>query len=201
MAFTMPGGRIQRGIITNIGRVNYRIHCGSGEIYRVPFAMVRRARGKVSVPERRAVAEVETILPVVLNESNRLLRDNGIELPVRYKARVWSTHFRSGSHVQYGEKCLTYQLTPGPARDNVGSNLRRFRISTTAPARLAMLVCHEIAHAIAHHRYGPHIAHHGRQFYAVLQELVETEFNEICKRFSEALASCTDSRSTLSPTT
>lgn len=197
VTFTMRDGKEQRGVIMSIGRVNYRIHCESGEIYRVPFAMVRLARGPIRVPKLEAITGVETVLPLVLHESARLLRENGIELPVRYKARVWSTHFRSDSHVQYGERCLLYQLTPGPARDNVGSNLRRFRITTTAPARLAMLICHEIAHAVAHHRYGPHIAHHGRQFYSVLQELVETEFPEIRNRFTELLAEHTQAPASL----
>ncbi|RME01122.1 MAG: hypothetical protein D6814_02165, partial [Calditrichaeota bacterium] len=89
--------------------------------------------------------------------------------------------------IQYGERCLAYQLTPLKARDNVGANLRRFHLPIDIPARLAMLVCHEVSHAIAHQRYGPHIPAHGRQFFTVLGELIESEFSEIRDRFCSVL--------------
>ena len=127
-------------------------------------------------------------MPLVLDESKRLLQESGIELPVRYKPAVWATHFRAGRHIQYGERCLQYQLTPQRATDNVASNLRRFRLDNDHAARLSMLVIHEVAHAIAFQRYGPTISPHGRQFYVVLSELVESEFEDLYEKFRKKLA-------------
>ncbi len=187
VTFRLTNGKELQGIIEKKGKNNLKILAENGVHYRVPFSLVQKKWEGKSAVHLQPIAKVEQILPVILSESQRLLENSGLALSVRYKRRVWSTHFRANKHIQYGERCLMYQLTPVKATDNVGANLRRFGIHPDVPSRLAMLVCHEVSHAIAHHRYGPYIAPHGRQFFAVLAELVETEFPQIRRRIITAL--------------
>lgn len=188
VSFRLRNGKKIRGVIERRGRKNFRIADEEGRIYRVPIHLIRREQEALATTQRQPIRPVEQVLPLVINESKRLLQESGIELPVRYKPAVWATHFRAGRHIQYGERCLHYQLTPQKATDNVASNLRRFRLARDHAARLSMLVIHEVAHAIAFRRYGPTISPHGRQFYAVLSELVESEFEDIHDKFKKELA-------------
>ena len=132
--------------------------------------------------------DLDEVVPFVIEESKRLLYQTGIQLHVRYKRGVWSTHFRHNRHIQFGEKCLRYQLLLHKTSDNVAANLRKFKIRSTPQSRIVMLICHEVAHAIAHQRYGINILPHGRQYYRVLAELVENEFQEIRERFQSKMS-------------
>ena len=179
------GNRIQ-GVIERRGRLNYRVFAENGKSYLVPFRLVNKEnQTKISLPTPHFA--LEKVIPDVLHECQALLANFGIQLPVRYKHNVWSTHFRHNCHIQFGEKCIDYQLSNVYGADNVGANLRRFKISPSASTRVAMLICHEAAHAIAHERYGAHILPHGRQFHEVLQELFVTEFTDIEKRLKIVL--------------
>ncbi len=189
VSFSLQDGRRLHGVIEIKGRRNLRILAENGAIYSVPGKCVRKEDSTPVRAKLRPVTGIDRVVPLVLSESRRLLTDCGIELMVRYKPKVWSTHFRPNRHIQYGERCLAYQLTPIRPTDNVGANLRRFRIPADIPARLAMLVCHEVAHALAHRRYGAGISPHGRQFYMALNELVESEFSEIREKFLRILDS------------
>ena len=188
VSFSLADGKQIRGIIEGKGRKNLKVLGENGTIYRVPRAFVKKETTTPVKARLRPITRVEKVLPLVLSESERLLGDSGLSLPVRYKRQVWSTHFRPNRHIQYGERCLAYQLTPVRATDNVGANLRRFKLPADIPGRLAMLVCHEVSHAIAHKRYGPNIAPHGRQFFVVLAELVDSEFAEIREKFRQLLS-------------
>ncbi|RMD94586.1 MAG: hypothetical protein D6814_14330 [Calditrichaeota bacterium] len=188
VSFRLSNGKKIRGVIERRGQKNFRIADEEGRVYRVPIQLIRREKEALITSAKRPVQPVEQVLPLVLTESRRLLQESGIELPVRYKPSVWATHFRAGRHIQYGERCIAYQLTPQKATDNVASNLRRFKLAKDHAARLAMLVIHEVSHAIAFQRYGPTISPHGRQFYVVLSELVESEFEEMHQKFKNELA-------------
>ncbi len=188
VSFSLSNGRQLHGIIEGESKKNLKVLAENGTIYRVPRAYAKKESTAPIKAKLRPVARVERVLPLVLSESERLLNDSGLRLPVRYKRRVWSTHFRPNRHIQYGERCLAYQLTPVRATDNVGANLRRFKLPADIPGRLAMLVCHEVSHAIAHKRYGPNIPPHGRQFFVVLSELVDSEFADIRQKFQKLLS-------------
>ena len=189
VSFKLKDGKVVFGVIERRGRKNFRVLGENGIIYRVPIQMVKRERERIPKSQIKPVVMVEEILPLVLSESRRLIENSGLTLSIRFKKHVWSTHFRANRHIQYGERCLAYQLTPLKAMDNVGANLRRFRLPGDIPARLAMLICHEVAHAIAHQRYGAQITPHGRQFFTVLEELVDSEFPEIREKISQKINS------------
>jgi hypothetical protein len=188
VSFNTKNGQKIKGVIERRGKVNYRITAEDGKIYRVPAVLVFLEKEYVAPRKVPLSYEIEEIVPLVLEESNRLLYQFGIQLHVRYKKGVWATHFRQNRHIQFGEKCLRYQALKHKTTDNVAANLRRFKIPGKPESRLAMLICHEVAHAIAHQRYGLQISPHGRQYYNVLGELVESEFQEIYERFREKLA-------------
>lgn len=188
VSFILRDGTRVRGVVERRGKINYRITAEDGTLYRVPSQLLQKERERVDVETRPAPVSIEQLVPVVLQESERLLYASGVVLPVRYKHGVWATHFRPDRHIQYGEKCLRYQMVSVKTSDNVSANLRRYRIREDVSARIAMLICHEVAHAIAHHRYGRHIAPHGRQFYAVLSELVETEFADVHDNIQQHIA-------------
>lgn len=187
VSFHLNNGEKIHGIIQRRGRKNFKILAENGTIYRVPFHLAQQEQQTPAVFAAVANIDVHRLAPFVLGESRRLLHASGIELPVRFKKNVWATHFRADRHIQFGEKCLAYQLMPGSARDNIGANLRKFHLPPDSASRLAMLVIHEVAHAIAHHRYGPQILPHGRQFYNVLAELVDSEFHELHRGFRQQL--------------
>lgn len=183
VSFHLKDGSKIRGIIERRGKRNFRILSEDGLIYRVPHLLVRKEKAPQPAPAAPLPAVFERMIALLIGESRRLLQDSGIQLHVKFKRDVWATHFRPDRHIQYGEKCLQFQLRPHGRGDNVGANLRRFRLKNDTPGRLAMLVCHEVAHAIAHSRYGPRITPHGRQYYAVLAELISADFAEVRERF------------------
>ncbi|MFQ5630417.1 MAG: SprT-like domain-containing protein [bacterium] len=187
VSFHTKKGEKITGIIERRGKVNYRITAEDGKIYRVPIVIVKKENQHISPKLARLPYKVEEFVPLVLEESKRLLYQAGIELHVRYKKDVWATHFRQNRHIQFGEKCLRYQALEHKTSDNVAANLRKFKIKSNPESRIAMLVCHEVAHAIAFQRYGLNILPHGRQYYCVLNELVESEFRDIRNRFQEKL--------------
>ena len=188
VSFQTQNGEKITGIIERRGKVNYRITTENGTIYRVPIVLIDKEENYIAPKPARLPFEVEDIVPLILEESKRLLYQAGIELHVRYKKGVWATHFRQNRHIQFGEKCLRYQALKHKTSDNVAANLRKFKIHSDPQSRIAMLICHEVAHAIAFQRYGLNILPHGRQYFCVLTELVESEFRDIRSRFRENLS-------------
>lgn len=184
VSFYLKNGQKMIGVVERRGRVNYRIAVEDGRVYRVPMALVAPEKSNTTQKIPRQTCNIETIVPAILDETKRILLQSGIQLHVRYKRGVWATHFRHEQHIQYGEKCLRYQIVASKTSDNVAANLRRFRLKSNPPNRLAMLICHEVAHAVAHQRYGLGITPHGRQYYTVLTEIVESEFAELRNRLA-----------------
>lgn len=192
VSFVFRGGKRVHGIIQRRGRKNFHVLGENGTLYAVPFHLARRENGATPrVKATQPILPVQNVVPLIVAECRRLLRTSGIEIHVRYKRHVWATHFRAERHLQFGERCIAYQLTPAKPIDNVGANLRRYGLKMDSPSRLAMLILHEVSHAIAHHRYGPRIRPHGRQFYTVLSELVESEFDDLRRLFRNHISHAT----------
>ncbi|MCA9742680.1 MAG: hypothetical protein H6695_06735 [Deferribacteres bacterium] len=192
VSFHTRGGKKIRGRLERRGKVNFRIAAEDGAIYRVPMLLLNKETPALPLVAPQMAFPLENIIPFVIDESKRLLYQVGIELHVRYKKGVWSTHFRHNRHIQFGEKCLRYQIMLHKTSDNVAANLRKFRIPSEPESRIAMLICHEVAHAIAHQRYGLNILPHGRQYYRVLSELVESEFQDIHERCQHHVANAAE---------
>lgn len=188
VSFHTRGGRKIKGRLERRGKVNYRIAAEDGAVYRVPMVLLNKETSTTLQPPPQMAFALEQIIPFVVEESKRLLYQAGIQLHVRYKKGVWSTHFRHNRHIQFGEKCLRYQVLLHKTSDNVAANLRKFKIRSDPESRVAMLICHEVAHAIAHQRYGMNILPHGRQYYLVLSELIDSEFQEIRERCRRRVA-------------
>ncbi len=189
VSFFLRGGEKLRGVIENRGRVNFRVKVEDGRTFRVPRGLVfgENARPKRFESSRKSDAVLKQVIEHVIEITESLLAKHKITLPVIYKPNVWATHFRPKKHIQYGELCLRKQIAESRTNDSVSSNLKRFGLLSHASSRLAMLICHETAHAVTFLKYGNRVKAHGGEYYHTLGNLVAEEYDGILKRMTKIL--------------
>ena len=145
----------------------------------VPFHLARKWHGPFDHPLKVTDAEIAASGRTLVRLSKQILHDHRITLPVRFRADVWATYFKLNSHLQFGGRCIRYQYLKGKGYDAVSSNIKRFGLDFSLPTKLAVLVCHECAHAVVAQKYGRGKPAHGREFYRELTYLFQENLKKL----------------------
>lgn len=179
------------GEIEGIGRKNYRVLLQDGRFYMVPFRLALHWDGPFDPAIRIPQNQIAITGALLVKLGIRLLQQQGILIPVRFRANVWATYFKYQSHLQFGGRCIRYQFLNGRGFDSVSANIKRFRLDYATPTKLAVLVCHECAHAVVAEKYGRGIKAHGEKFYRELESLIGDYLAEYKSEIVQMIATST----------
>ncbi|KAA3615980.1 MAG: hypothetical protein DWQ05_09450 [Calditrichaeota bacterium] len=182
--FDTHRGKTQVGVIENTGRKNYRVMLNDGRFYRVPIRSAQKWSAPFINPISASAEQVEFFGKYLVQLSKIILKQLDIDVAVKYRSGVWATYYKKGSHIQFGSQCVRYQFLNGRGSDAVSANINRFKLKFSLSSKLAVLVCHEVAHAVTDSRYKPPVRAHGKEFYHELKSLLDRYFVPITDKLA-----------------